>query len=107
MWLAIFVINLKYTAYQAYTANDAHYKLDDLHKITETDSNKWLMGSKNHKNLLFFILLPWDYNGRIKKVYSLILLMVRGIKYAWIVFRKCLNAEKKMYKLCVLKQYKL
>ena len=49
MWLAIFVINLKYTAYQAYTANDAHYKLDDLHKITETDSNKWLMESKNLK----------------------------------------------------------
>ena len=40
MWLAVLVINLKYTGHQAYAANDAQYKLDNLHKITETQSDQ-------------------------------------------------------------------
>ena len=36
MWLAILVVNLKYTGYQAYAANDAQYQLDNLHIVIRT-----------------------------------------------------------------------
>ena len=51
------------------------------------------MESKNHKNLLFFISLPRDCNGRIKTVYSIVLLIVRSAAGARVCEREVQRAE--------------